>query len=322
MATAVLTACDGRPDETVVLRLTARATTAIGSQPTSATITPDSGQAPTGREPATPAATSAPPQPPPPSPTATPAPTPTPTPSPTPSVTVDGDGVNGRLLAVIDGDTFTVVVPSGEVTVRILGIDAPEHDDDGQRDLAENARTALRDLLENGPLRLVADAEPTDAGGRLLRHVYQADRLLAAELARRGWARALPIAPNLIGHEVIHHAVAEARAANRGIWALDTASVTLTVDKVHELATLTNTGPAPLDIGGWRLVSLRGKQVYRFPAGTRIDPAESLRVESGRAAGAHHFPERNVWNNSHPDPAELRRLDGRVAAVWDDPAPP
>jgi len=215
-----------------------------------------------------------------------------------------------------------VRLPSGEVTVRIVGIDAPEFDDVGQRDLAENAQTALRDLMDDGPLRLVADAEPTDTGDRLLRHAFRGDRLLAAELARRGWTRALPIAPNLARQEIINHAVAEARSANRGIWALDSASVTLTIDKVDELATLTNTGPMPLDIGGWWLVSLRGKQVYRFPARTRIDPAKSLRVGSGRAADTHHFAERNVWNNSKPDPAELRRLDGRVAAVWDDPAPP
>ena len=51
-----------------------------------------------------------------------------------PAVLVDLDGASGRLVAVIDGDTFTVAAPSGEVTVRIVGIDAPEFDDVGQRD--------------------------------------------------------------------------------------------------------------------------------------------------------------------------------------------
>lgn len=222
---------------------------------------------------------------------------------------------------MIDGDTFTVATRSGEVTVRILGIDAPEYDDVGQRDLAEQAREALRTLIGSGPLRLVADAESKDAGGRLLRHAFRGNRLLAADLARQGWARSLPIAPNLAQQDAIHRAVVEARAADRGIWALNSASVTLTVDKVREVATLTNTGPVPLQISGWWLVSLRGKQGYRFPPGTTIAPGAKLMVVSSQASGKHRFQQRNVWNNSDPDPAELRRPDGRIVAVWDDPAP-
>ncbi len=228
------------------------------------------------------------------------------------------DGVGGRLLEVIDGDTFTVRTPSGEVTVRILGIDAPEFDDAGQRHLAEQARTALRDILDDGPLRLAADLEPEDDGGRLLRHAYRGDRLLAAELARRGWARALPVSPNLAEQEAINGAVAEARAGDQGIWALGDAGISLAVDKVGEVVTITNDGPSPLDIGGWRLVSLRGKQGYRFPPGTGIAPGANLTVVSGQASGTHRFEQRNVWNNSDPDPAELRRPDGRIVAVWDD----
>ena len=319
MATAVLTACDGRPAETVVLRLTARVATPAPGQTASAVDTPDPGRPSTLREPANPSAISAASPRPSPIPTATPAATPTPTPPPAPPVTVDVDGVSGRLLAVIDGDTFTVRIPSGEATVRILGIDAPEFDDAGQRGLAERARTALRDLIDSGPLRLAADTEPADDGGRLLRHAYRGVRLLAAELARQGWARALPVSPNLAEQEAIDAAVAEARAANRGIWALASAGVALTIDKVREVAMLTNTGSAPLDISGWWLVSLRGKQGYRFPPGTTIAPGANLTVVSGQASGKHRFQQRNVWNNSDPDPAELRRPDGRIVAAWDDP---
>ena len=323
----MLAACVGTPDETVVLRLTARAATATGSQPTTAAPTPDAGQRPDSDEPPKPSAT---PKPSPsltPTPTATPVQTatpsqpPTPTPSPTPSVAVDLDGIQGRLVAVIDGDTFTVATRSGEVTIRVLGIDSPEFDDVGQRELAERARMALRTLIGSGPLRLSADVEPADAGGRLLRHVYKVDRLLAAELARQGWARALPIPPNLAEREAIDRAVAEARAADAGIWALAAASISLDVDKVQEVVTLANTGSATLDISGWWLVSLRGKQSYRFPARTTIAPGATLRVVSGESQGTHRFSQRNVWNNTRPDPAELRRTDGRVAAIWDDPAP-
>ena len=239
-----------------------------------------------------------------------------------PAVLVDLDGASGRLVAVIDGDTFTVAAPSGEVTVRIVGIDAPEFDDVGQRDLAEQAREALRTLIGDGPLRLIADAEPADAGGRLLRHVYRADRLLAADLARQGWVRALPIPPNLAEREVIDRAVAEARTAARGIWALDVGGVSLTVDKVREVVMLSNAGSEPLDISGWWLVSLRGKQSYRFqprPPSPRAKTFGSCqgepraRIDSGSATSG---------TTPDPDPAELRRTDGRIVAVWDDPASP
>ena len=160
----------------------------------------------------------------------------------------------------------------------------------GSATLAEQAREALRTLIGDGPLRLIADAEPADAGGRLLRHVYRADRLLAADLARQGWVRALPIPPNLAEREVIDRAVAEARAAARGIWALDVGGVSLSVDKVKEVVTLANTGSAPLDISGWWLVSLRGKQSYRFPTKTTITPGETLQVVSGGDPGHASIP--------------------------------
>ena len=129
---------------------------------------------------------------------------------------------------------------------------------------------------------------------------------------RRTWAE----------RESIDRAVAEARTGEHGIWAVTAADVSLTVDKVREVVTLTNSGSEPLDISGWWLVSLRGKQSYRFPTQTTIAPGQDLRVVSGGTPGTHRFRKRNVWNNTSPDPAELRRTDGRIVAVWDDPASP
>ena len=316
VATAVLASCGSTLDETVVLRLTARPATDAVSQPASAPPASDSGgPAPPQATPPRPALRTPRPSPPP---RPTPTPLTTPTPFPTPAVSVELDGAPGRLLEVIDGDTFIVATRSGDVPVRVLGIDAPEFDDVGQRELAERARDALRDLIGRGPLRLVTDAEPTDAGGRLLRHVYLGNRLLAADLARQGWARALPVAPNLAEQDAVDAAVVEARAVGRGIWALQAVGLRLTVDKVREISTLSNTGTAQLDVSGWWLVSLRGKQTYRFPPGTIVEAGGSLRVASGDSSALHRFSQRNVWNNTRPDPAELRRNDGRIAAVWDD----
>ncbi len=320
---AALAACANPPDEVVVLRLTARprpptaaapaiAPTAV-SAPAAGTAARTAASGAAAAPPAAQAAGSSPPT------AAAPNPAAPAAPTPGPRAAVDLDGAAGWLVEVIDGDTVTIAVDGGQATVRILGIDAPELDDRaGQRGLAAQAREALRALVGRGPLRLVADAEPTDDGGRLLRHAFLGERLLAADLARQGWARALPVAPNLAHQNAIAAAAAQARQDGVGIWALTAVDLTLTVDKAEEIAALSTAGGAPVDVSGWWLVSLRGAQVFTFPAGSVVAPGAPLTVAAGKAAGALRFGRSPVWSNGSRDPGELRRPDGRIAAVWDD----
>ena len=270
---------------------------------------------------ATQAATPEPPTPRTPAPTTTPPPARTLTPAPT--GTQPPAGEPARVVQVIDGDTVDVVVDGVEHTVRLLGIDAPEPDDTGgQAALAEQAREALVALVGDGAVILVVDVEPLDDTGRLLRHVMRADVVLSVELARQGWVRSREYAPNALFRDAIAEAQQEARAAARGRWAPPVAGLAMTVDKIAETVVISNNGGAPLDLSGWRLVSLRGAQAIEIPAGTVLDPGATLTVASGSSQGDVAFGQQHAWHNEYRDSAELRRPDGRVALYWDDPASP
>ena len=207
--------------------------------------------------------------------------------------------------------------------MRLLGIDAPEPDDKGgQAALAEQAREALEALVGDGAVTLVADVEPLDDGGRLLRHVMRADVVLSVELARQGWVRSREHAPNVLFRDAIAEAQHEARAAARGRWAPPVAGLAMIVDKTAETVVISNNGDAPVELAGWQLVSLRGDQAVEIPAGTVLDPGAALTVASGSSQGDIAFGQRHVWHNEFRDSAELRRPDGRVALYWDDPARP
>lgn len=246
---------------------------------------------------------------------ATAAPTPTPPPSQLPA------GQLAQVVRVIDGDTVVVELNGGEHTVRLLGIDAPELGDTaGQAALAEQATAALTALLGDGAVTLIAGDEPRDDGGRLLRHVVRHELVFSVELARQGWVRAHEYAPDTLLYDAIADAQREARDAARGLWAPPVPGLAMVVDKVAETVVIANDGGAPVDVSGWRLVSLRGPQSVQFPAGTVLSAGSTLTVGSGSSQGDFAFRQQHVWHNRLADSAELRRPDGRVALFWDDPA--
>ncbi|HTN25196.1 MAG TPA: thermonuclease family protein [Solirubrobacteraceae bacterium] len=144
--------------------------------------------------------------------------------------TSDGDGDaggggpagEGRVVRVVDGDTIAVLVGGRRERVRYIGIDTPETHHPtkpvqcyGAKAAAYNAR-----LVAGERVRLVRDVEERDRFGRLLAYVYRVrDGLFVnAELARRGYARALTIAPDVRYAERFATLVHDARAAGRGLW--------------------------------------------------------------------------------------------------------
>ncbi len=95
-------------------------------------------------------------------------------------------------------------------------------------------------------------------------------------------------------------------------------SVSLAVDAVAETARITNTGSGPVELSGWKLVSVRGNQVFdQFPSGLTLAPGESVTVTSGPAAKAGAgfllWTNQNIWNNSG-DPGQLIDEDGNIVA--------
>ena len=135
-----------------------------------------------------------------------------------------------QVAGVIDGDTLRL--GTGDV-VRLIGIDTPEldHDGDVDRPYAREARAALSNLLKRAGWRvhLKPGVDRHDRYRRLLAHAYTAqDGNLSEALLREGLAYQAMVAPNL-GHLACYReAEREARAAARGLWS----------EPVREAATL------------------------------------------------------------------------------------
>jgi micrococcal nuclease len=122
------------------------------------------------------------------------------------------------VVQVIDGDTLVL---AGGARVRVLGIDAPEMERDGQPAdfLAHKAKGALTDLTLNRQVSLEYDQLRYDHYGRLLAYLFLPGKtMLNTELVRQGLARVYFIAPNMRYQEVLLAAQQEAIETRRGVW--------------------------------------------------------------------------------------------------------
>jgi micrococcal nuclease len=134
-------------------------------------------------------------------------------------------GVAARVTRVVDGDTLKATVAGLTETVRVIGIDTPESVKPGTpiECFALRAAAEARRLLPVGaPIRLEAD--PTQAKrdryGRLLAHVWLADRTLYAERMIRDGLGIHDVYGGVPSIHAPRLAAAEdaARAAQRGLW--------------------------------------------------------------------------------------------------------
>ncbi len=100
------------------------------------------------------------------------------------------------LVRVKDGDTIVVSNSSGDITVRLLGVDTPEKNDDRQivRYFAEQATLFVESLIKDKSIRLGVDPINTksnhlDRYGRLLAYVYSVEDSINvnAEIIRQGY---------------------------------------------------------------------------------------------------------------------------------------
>ncbi len=134
----------------------------------------------------------------------------------------DGDGTNATVVRVVDGDTLVADVGGNEERVRFIGIDTPESvkPNSPVECFGEEASAHTKELLPVGTrVRLVLDVEERDRYGRLLAYVYGADgSFVNLALARDGYAGLLTYPPNVAHVDDFRSAVAEARAAGRGLW--------------------------------------------------------------------------------------------------------
>jgi micrococcal nuclease len=134
-------------------------------------------------------------------------------------------GVAARMTRVVDGDTLKASVSGRTETVRVVGLDTPESVKPGTpiECFALRATAEAQRLLPVGAaIRLESD--PTQAKrdryGRLLAHVWLADRTLYAERMIRGGFGIHYVYGGVPSIYARRLAVAEdaARASLRGLW--------------------------------------------------------------------------------------------------------
>ena len=119
--------------------------------------------------------------------------------------------LEGRVVAVFDGDTLEMLVDGAPRRIRIAGIDTPER---GQP-WAERAKQALSARVFGKQVKVNEVAE--DRYGRTVGEVYADDVCVGCELVREGHAW---VYRSFTDDRVLFDLEAQARAAGRGLWSL------------------------------------------------------------------------------------------------------
>jgi len=130
----------------------------------------------------------------------------------------------GVVAEVVDGDTLRVRIAGNAepVTVRLVGIDAPErsHPSLGKEFFSDESAALLASLCDGKTVRMEKDAEETDKYDRLLRYVFLPPpdgRLLNEEMLRAGAARAYTRFP-FSRKDAFLAAEGRARREGTGLW--------------------------------------------------------------------------------------------------------
>lgn len=159
---------------------------------------------------------------------------------------------------VVDGDT--IKISSGE-TVRLIGIDTPEtkHPTKPVEAYGREASEFTRKLVLGKQVYLEMDVQERDKYGRLLAYVYLKDgTFVNAELLKEGYARVMTVPPNVKYAETFIALEREARAARKGLWALEDQD--------------DNEGKAPLSQGLIKgNINNKGEKIYHVPGGAYYD---------------------------------------------------
>lgn len=88
----------------------------------------------------------------------------------------------------------------------------------------------------------------------------------------------------------------------------------LEVNKQAEYVIIKNTGPTPVDLTGWILLSEKGNQ--DCPLGGTIQPGATLQIWAQTGTGFSCNINKPIWNNTEPDPAVLLDPQGREVSRY------
>ncbi len=238
---------------------------------------------------------------------------------------------------VVDGDTLYVAGPSGELQVRIIGINTPE----AGECFSGEATDALVELVDGNELVLVADQTDRDQFDRALRYVETVDGTdVGAELVAGGYAIARRYPPDDGRAGEYSRLQDEAQDQRRGLWAPDACGdsdlgaveigIEVNADAPGddaenpngEWVRFTNDGADRLDLDGWEVADESASHRHVF-SDLELAPGDSVMLFTGCGNDADNDTgsERYwcatgsaVWNNSG-DTVFLRDANGNIAAT-------
>ena len=152
-----------------------------------------------------------------------------------------GNGDEGTVVRVIDGDTLLVDFADQELTVRLLNVDTPETKDPNEpvQCLGPEATNFLTGALPAGStVTLAFDVEREDRYGRTLAAVYDDDgRLINAEIARQGLGIPVTYGQNAKFRPPVDEAYQEARDRGAGLFGTEVGcTVPATVSTLEDTA--------------------------------------------------------------------------------------
>jgi endonuclease YncB( thermonuclease family) len=247
--------------------------------------------------------------------------------------------LEARVLRAVDGDTVEVEVGGKRERVRLIGVNCPElsHPDLGIREepFGREAAEYTRKRLEGRTVWLEPDVSERDRYGRLLAYVWL-DRpwdrteaevrrwMFNAALLLEGYAQVMTVPPDVKYADLFVRLAREAREAGKGLWGAagegqEASVVIASVDLKGEVVVIENRGKEAVDLGGWKLVSEVGNQVFAFPAGTSLPAGGTLKVVSGPNArpgpGVLVWTKGYIWNNDG-DTAALYDAAGKLVSRW------
>ncbi len=212
----------------------------------------------------------------------------------------------GQVVDVIDGNTILVNMGERSETVRYIGIISQENRrPPGPEAVPGDAIQANRQLVARQQVRVELDTVERDRDGRLLAYVYVADRMVNAELIRRGSAEVMTVQPNVRHRDLFVTLEQEARDNRRGLWA-----------DPSEPTTPTNVEPAPRPVAEVR----RG--VGPTENGWACPPAQPIKGQyttyTGGGRCVYHVPDGERYGTTKVDrcyaTVEDARQDGCVAS--------
>ena len=76
---------------------------------------------------------------------------------------------------------------------------------------------------------------------------------------------------------------------------------------------LKNTGSTKVNLSGWKVLSVKGSQIFTFPDYV-LSPNTTVKVgdSSKNTVDLHWMEGKGVWNNSESDPAEIYDNTGKL----------